>query len=252
MSYQSIANLRLDKSYRPETIAAMKDRLAKLDPVRRLIVQRAAEVGTDLKALSGALGKNVSYLHTFVTKGSPRKLDGDDRKRLADLLEIPETALKPGGTQVAEALAPSIETIRGVEYARIPTHDIRAAGGLGVAVDDSDPIGWRLFESSWLKTITPSKLPSLRVIQVAGDSMTDTLANGDHILVDLAQRTLAREGIFVLRLDGELIVKRVQKSFSDGSVTIRSDNARYAPEVISDPDRLDVVGRVVWLARSIG
>ncbi len=228
----------------------MKDRVSKLDPVRRLIVERAAEVGTDLKALSKALDKNVSYLHTFVTKGTPRKLDGDDRKRLADFLDLPEAALKDG--QVAHVQLPSVEIVRGVEYARIPMHDIRAAAGTGVEVEDSEPIGWRLFDSGWLKSVTLSKLPALRVIQVAGDSMTDTLANGDQVLVDLGQKALAREGIFVLRLDGELIVKRVQKSFQSGAVTIKSDNPRYDAEVITDPDRLDVVGRVVWLGRSIG
>lgn len=228
----------------------MKDRLAKLDPVRRLIVERAAEVGTDLKALSAQLGKNVSYLHSFVTKGTPRKLDGDDRARLAELLELPEASLKDG--QAHRAQVPSIETVKGVEYARLPMHDIRASAGAGIPVEDSEPTGWRLFDHNWLKSVTLSKLPALRVIQVAGDSMLDTLSNGDHVLVDLNQRSLAREGIFVLRLDGELIVKRIQKSFQTGSVTIKSDNPRYDPEVISDPERLQVVGRVVWLGRAIG
>lgn len=53
MPYQSIANLRLDKSYQARNPGLMKDRLANLDPVRRLIVERAAQEGA-LKP--GAIG----------------------------------------------------------------------------------------------------------------------------------------------------------------------------------------------------
>jgi len=228
----------------------MKDRLEKLDPVRRLIVERAAKIGSDLKALSKALDKNQTYLHQFVTKGTPRKLDGDDRKKLADLLEVDERALMPG------ALTPdhmaSIERVVGIDYARIPLYDIRASAGRGSLAADGEPIGWRLFEMDWIRGIAGTKLDQLAVVKVSGDSMWDTLHDGDHVLVDRGRRALAQPGIFVLALDSELIVKRVSMDFQTRAVSIISDNPKYPAQVVDDADRLRVVGRVIWLGRGVG
>lgn len=240
----------MDKSYQAAEFLVMKDRLEKLDAVRRLVVERAAEVGSDLKALSKQLDKNVAYLHSFVWKGSPRKLDGDDRKRLASLLSVPESALVHGGR--LPGFMATVERVVGIEYARLPLYDIRASAGRGSLVEDGEPIGWRLFEMSWIRSVAGTNLDQLAVVQVSGDSMWETLHDGDHVLVDRGRKALAQPGIFVLALDNELIVKRVSMDFQSRAVTIISDNARYPPQVVDGPDRLNVIGRVVWLGRSVG
>jgi phage repressor protein C with HTH and peptisase S24 domain len=228
----------------------MTDRLENLDPVRRLIRDRAEARGTDLKTLSLQLDKNPTYLHQFITKGSPRKLDGDDRKKLAALLGLDEAALKPGGS--VREFSASIERVVGVEYARIPLYDIRASAGRGSLAADGEPIGWRLFEMDWIRGIAGTKLDQLAVVKVSGDSMWDTLHDGDHVLVDRGRRALAQPGIFVLALDAELIVKRVSMDFQSRAVTIISDNPKYPPQTVDDPELLRVVGRVIWLGRSVG
>jgi phage repressor protein C with HTH and peptisase S24 domain len=87
------------------------------------------------------------------------------------------------------------------------------------------------------------------MIRVEGDSMSPTLEDGDEILVDRDHRRVeARGGIFVLRLDGVLMVKRLRSAV--GGVEIVSDNPAYPPRVV--PARaIDVVGRVAWLSRAI-
>lgn len=222
----------------------------KLDPVRRRILERVAEMGTDLKALSKSLDKNISYLHAFIWKGSPRKLDGDDRKKLADLLEVHEAELGAGG--VVPQSAATAEKVVGVEYARLPVYDIKASAGRGSLVEDGEPIGWRLFEMNWIRDIAGTKLGNLAVIRVAGDSMWETLHDGDHVLIDRARRALAQPGIFVLKLDDQLIVKRVTMDFQSKAVSIISDNPRYGVQTVDSASRLDVVGRVIWLGRSVG
>lgn len=229
---------------------AMIDRLENLDPLRRLIRDRAEACGTDLKTLSLQLDKNPSYLHQYITKGTPRKLDGDDRKKLASLLGLDEAALKPGGS--VREFSASIERVVGVEYARIPLYDIRASAGRGSLAADGEPIGWRLFEMDWIRSIAGTKLDQLAVVKVSGDSMWDTLHDGDHVLVDRGRRALAQPGIFVLALDAELIVKRVSMDFQSRAVTIISDNPKYPPQMVDDPELLRVVGRVIWLGRSVG
>ena len=254
MSYSSIGNLQLEKSYRGQDPAAMdaarQKKLDQLDPARRRIVERANELDTTLKALSKQLGKNESYLHQFVWRGQPRKLDGDDRLTLAALLEVHEGELTPGG--VVPTYMPTVTKIEGIEYARLPVYDIKASAGRGSLVDDGEPISWRLFEMNWVRGLGSAKLENLAVIEVDGDSMWETLHDGDHVLVDRSRKALAQPGIFVLNLEGQLIVKRVSMDFQTKAVTIISDNPRYPQQVVDAPNKLDVVGRVVWLGRNIG
>lgn len=53
----------------------------------------AAEQGESLASLSALIGRNAAYLHQFVTRGSPRRLDDDDRLFLAMHLNVSERLL---------------------------------------------------------------------------------------------------------------------------------------------------------------
>jgi cyanate lyase len=64
-----------------------------MDPIRRRLVDRAAERDRSLASLSAQLGRNPAYLHQFVHRRSPRRLPEDDRRRLAIVLEIDEREL---------------------------------------------------------------------------------------------------------------------------------------------------------------
>lgn len=148
--------------------------------------------------------------------------------------------------------AASIIEIEGDAYARLPLYDIRAQAGRGSLAYDGEPIGWRVFDLNWIKTVSRAPIEQLKVVEVAGDSMEPTLYKGDHVLVDLGNRAIAQHGLFVLRLDESLMVKRVQKLFATGTVRIISDNPKYDAEEISEDGRLDVIGRVVWIGRNVG
>jgi phage repressor protein C with HTH and peptisase S24 domain len=61
-----------------------------------------------------------------------------------------------------------------------------------------------------------------------------------------------KDGIYVLRWDGGLVVKRLQRGF-DGSYEIISDNPAYRPQHVP-ADRvgeLRVIGRVAWIGHEI-
>jgi phage repressor protein C with HTH and peptisase S24 domain len=90
------------------------------------------------------------------------------------------------------------------------------------------------------------------VIRVEGDSMLPTLADGDEILVDRAGAMGARrDGIYVLRFDGALMVKRLAFNPARRTVTIRSDNEAYPSWSDCDPAAVEVVGRAIWVGRRL-
>ncbi|MBI0474424.1 hypothetical protein D9601_03470 [Sphingomonas sp. MA1305] len=55
--------------------------------------QLAADRGESLANLSAVIGRNAAYLQQFVARGSPRRLDDDDRLFLAQHLNVSERLL---------------------------------------------------------------------------------------------------------------------------------------------------------------
>lgn len=137
-------------------------------------------------------------------------------------------------------------------YVSVRMYDIDAAAGAGVIAEDETPAGYRLFEVDWLRTLTRTTPSRLAVIRVRGDSMQETLYNGDHVLLDLEQKHLAREGIYVISVESSLQVKRITMHPKSKLLTVSSDNPKYPTYADLTADDLSVVGRVIWLGRSVG
>ena len=138
------------------------------------------------------------------------------------------------------------------DYERVPVFDIRVAGKGGALAHDAQPIAYAMFALDWLRALTRSHASKLAVLQVAGDSMEPTLANGDRVLLDTAQANLRREGIYVIGVEDTLTVKRVTMHPKSKRVSLRADNPRYETYNDMDPDRLNVAGRVIWFGRTLG
>ncbi len=202
--------------------------------------------GDDFSSLSRMLGKNPAYIQQFIKRGTPRKLDEQDRRKLAEFYAVDEQLL--GGSNPAaagQALAH-----RNQNMVRIRQLQLGASAGPGSLADDEPPQDSMAFGAKWLKQIgtDPDKLS---LIVVDGDSMDPTLCDGDDIMVDhsAAERPL-RDGIYVLRMDDVLLVKRLALRPS-GKLSIRSDNERYPDWDDVAPQEVNIIGRVVWKGRRL-
>jgi len=139
--------------------------------------------------------------------------------------------------------------VSGENYAQVAVYDTELAAGAGS--EGSDEVLTRiLFKLDWLRQITNAPIESLGVVQVDGDSMEPTLRPGDQVLVDTTQRRPSRQdGIYALRRDEGLQVKRITVHPQSGRFTISSDNDAYKPWNDIPPSAIDVIGRVIWLGR---
>jgi phage repressor protein C with HTH and peptisase S24 domain len=82
--------------------------------------------------------------------------------------------------------------------------------------------------------------------------MEPTLGDGDDILVDRSDGgDRVRDGIYVLRFDDALNVKRIAMNPEGRRFTVRSDNPAYPSWPDCDPARIDIIGRVVWVGRRV-
>jgi phage repressor protein C with HTH and peptisase S24 domain len=102
------------------------------------------------------------------------------------------------------------------------------------------------FKKEWVRTRLNVDPRNLLLIAAVGDSMTPTLEDSDLLLVDLSEPRFRHDGIYVMRRENLLEVKRLQRR-PDGSLNIISDNPAYAPAIIA-ADTIQIIGRVVWAA----
>lgn len=202
------------------------------------------EKGEDFAGLSRLIGKNPAYIQQFIKRGTPRKLDEDDRRTIARYLGVSEAVLG------APAPDPRDDLVEGM--VRVPRLDIGASAGHGAIADGEAPVAHIAFDPQWLRQLCKGATNNLSFIKVQGDSMSPTLADGDDILVDGADGAdRLRDGIYVLRRDETLMVKRLAVNPFAAQATITSDNTAYPEWKDVDLATLAIIGRVVWAGRRL-
>ncbi|MFY3127603.1 S24 family peptidase [Achromobacter xylosoxidans] len=89
-----------------------------------------------------------------------------------------------------------------------------------------------------------------RVVYAKGDSMEPFINDGAALLVvlqeDLSVRNLATGGIYAIRHDGRMMVKRVAKDKLTGKWVARSLNEKYRDVPLENGVSVQILGRVVW------
>ncbi|MCP1659267.1 S24 family peptidase [Neisseria perflava] len=138
------------------------------------------------------------------------------------------------------------------EFIFIPRYDIQAAAGHGQLVGNEKPVFTMAFRRDWVETYVTRDTKNLSVISVKGDSMEGVLNDGDTILINHGETT-PRDGLYVLRLNENLLVKRLQL-IPGGIVNVISANEAYPAFEIDlkhPTDDVAVIGRVEWFGRSI-
>ena len=223
-----------------------------MDDYRKKLLARIEQTpDLDLKKASLFLGKSPAYLHKHIHAGSPKKLDGDDRRKLAMLLKVREEDLLQEGETLDDFKTIAVYDASDSEFTKIPVYDVYASAGNGCLVDNEHILYYLSFRTRWLKDISSSPIHKLAVIRVDGDSMERTLSHDDTVLVDMTQTYPRSDGIYVVLYDEVLMVKRVQIDPVRRLACIISDNPLYKPIENLVPEDIKIAGRVLWLGRRV-
>lgn len=217
------------------------DRLTADHP--RVVLDRLARArGDDYASLSRLLRRNPAYVQQFIKRGSPRRLDERDRSTLARYFGVDQALL--GGDE------DPVGGPRGVFFG-VPRLAVGASAGDGAVAGEEVRVGAIGFDPAWLRRegFVPERLS---VVCVEGDSMTPTLADGDEIMVDTGDATeRLRDGIYVIRIDDAVKVKRLSRAPGRGRVSVVSDNSAYPCFDDVALGDIGIVGRVVWTGRRL-
>jgi phage repressor protein C with HTH and peptisase S24 domain len=209
------------------------------DP-RQALDQLIQQKGSSYAAISRMIGRNASYIQQFIRRGSPRQLEEQDRTMLAQFFGVDEKVL---GAPIRNSV---------VEFVQVPMLNVEASAGHGAIGGLEAKWAQFGFDETWLRRLSISKATSLSIIRVQGDSMEETLHDGDEVMVDLGDgQSRLRDGIYVLRMDGALNVKRVAIEPQGRRVSVLSDNPAYPSWRGLERRTIDIVGRVRWFGRAL-
>jgi phage repressor protein C with HTH and peptisase S24 domain len=209
----------------------------------RLVLERlCVERGEDFAGLSRMLGRNPAYIQQYVRRGVPKRLKEEERRKLARYFSVPETLL--GGPPESQQEPLGLVSVK--------RHPVSVSAGPGAVVTEELGKPYFAFDERWLKALTPSRPSKLSIVRVEGDSMAPTLSAGDDILVDLGDAAeRLRDGIYVLRIDDALVVKRLALNPTGRRITVQSDNPAYPDWPDCSLEEIRPIGRVIWAGRRV-
>ena len=209
------------------------------------------------------LGKPVGWMHQFIKRKSPKRLNEVDRKNLAIILNVPEQELTdldlsapalPASISGAQALAGAITSgvssliqkfaAKKDDIISIDMLDATACCGSGIENLTENISGKWLMPLVDFRQISMSLPENIKLLKVKGDSMIPTLKEDDWVMVDITKKSPDSDGLFLLILANGLAVKRVQCGLGN-NITVLSDNPKYAP-LPATLEEVPIAGKVIY------
>jgi phage repressor protein C with HTH and peptisase S24 domain len=208
-------------------------------PFRSRLTQVIQSFGS-VVALATAVGVSDNAIYKW--------LSGRGQPSVANLVALARAArvsvewLATGSEAAQGAQAMSRAGEHG-DFIFMPRNRIRFSGGRNGILRSEQVVDSIAFRAAWIKRRLHEEPRDLILIEVVGDSMAPTVEDSDLILANLAEPRFRQDGIYLMRHNDGLAVKRIQRR-PDGKLLVRSDNPKYEAMVVSN---VKIIGRVIWI-----
>ncbi|MET4696916.1 S24 family peptidase, partial [Endozoicomonas lisbonensis] len=89
----------------------------------------------------------------------------------------------------------------------------------------------------------------LLLLRVSDNAMGDIAAEGDEVLIDQKETTVAKTDLFALVVNGRIWIRWIRPEL-DGSFSVASENQELYPSVsMPDLERVNIIGRVCRISK---
>ncbi|WP_027696723.1 helix-turn-helix domain-containing protein [Vibrio litoralis] len=144
--------------------------------------------------------------------------------------------------------AGEMRELTSLEVEPIPVYNVYAACGFGSLVDTEYQIRTTYLPSDMLRRFGLCTKTG-RIITCQGDSMEDTLSDGDEVLVDIRELDHpVKNGVYVVRIGKHVFIKRLKYNILAESYDVVSDNTEeYDPFTLTKQqlEEFAIEGKVV-------
>ena len=117
---------------------------------------------------------------------------------------------------------------------------------------DGDAQGMLAFNIDWMAE--KGDPDSMKLLTVTGNAMAPRIEDGNHVLVDESQKDFFEGRIYAVRIDEEILVRRVARE--PGKILLLSENQEISPGPIvlesnNPAHNWAPIGRVVFVAKDL-
>lgn len=139
-----------------------------------------------------------------------------------------------------------------VDICKIDMLDVHACCGNGIANFQEGIIGQQYISRNMLKKFTFTSPENVKIIEAVGDSMTPTINPYDMLWIDISVKEPSNDGMYLLMVGDQLMIKRIQINPFNNQIQIKSDNPNYAPILLDNYKEVGVLGKVVYHMKRVG
>lgn len=242
---------------------------AELEQLERLFGVKFSEPISEIdnkKKLKDIIDEISAEKREKVTREKIGEVFGVSRQRITAMLDkpLPPHRLKQLEDAFCMSISETVEQFGTEEFIKSPEElkndgfkylpirgDVSASCGNGVYIYDESQTAVYPVSEFLLKSLGAS-LTETDIIFASGDSMLPEIKDGDALMVDKSKKDVIDGQIYIIRSDGQLLCKRLQK-IPPMKIKIVSDNQKYDPYYIDFSNVIDfdfeVIGRVLWYSR---
>jgi len=126
----------------------------------------------------------------------------------------------------------------------------KGAISAGPGLTPTDQVDFQLaFRNDWLEKY--GGVNQLVALEVEGDSMAPELKEKDVVLINKNIKEVSLGGgIYAIKWEGNILVKRLQVNPQTGTVLIKSDNPSYET-LETNLDDIEIEGKIIWFGREM-
>ncbi|OGB01364.1 MAG: repressor [Burkholderiales bacterium RIFCSPHIGHO2_12_FULL_61_11] len=154
-----------------------------------------------------------------------------------------------GKAQPTARVSNSVRAVPVDAFIYVPLFDFRSSAAKGAFNDVESVVAMRPFDANFIRDDLDIPHNDIAMSLVVGVSMEPWLHSKDAILTDLQDRDVLAEGVHVIKLDGALLVKKLQR-LPGKILRVSSYNQAYESFDVQGHDYPDrdfaVLGRVRW------
>ena len=134
------------------------------------------------------------------------------------------------------------------DYVRRYSPNVRLAAGTGTPLENEDVADHVAFHRDWMRR-RALRAERCSLVEVAGDSMSPELLDGDTVLVDHSRREPVAGKVFALQTAEGPVVKRLRRGAGRWWASSDNDASDQTSRALDAADA--IIGCVVWQTHKI-
>ncbi|MBT5027581.1 MAG: helix-turn-helix transcriptional regulator [Nitrospinaceae bacterium] len=138
------------------------------------------------------------------------------------------------------------------DFVLVPRYN--APSGKNTTIHSEQIVDHLAFKAAWVNQELGADPKNLLLIHSKGDAMEPTIRSGDLLLVDQSESIIKGDGIYLIRIEDGMMVKRVQWLLGGSSAILCGDNSAVSKEQTlssAQMEKLHILGRVVWVGSKL-